>query len=167
MLKQEIQEDLNRFIKEKSEIERSVLRSFLASILNKEKEKRYKVAKIEPGIEEKDLVEKSILTNQEIIQLLFYEIKKRKESILVFSQGNRQELAEKEENEIKVLKKYLPEQISEKEIQEIVKKNIAETKASTIKDIGVVIKKTMEEVAGKAEAGVVSKIAKELLLNKE
>lgn len=167
MIKQEIQEDLNRFIKEKSEIERSVLRSFLASILNKEKEKRYKIVKVEPDINGKELEEKSILSDQEIVQLLFYEIKKRKESILVFNKGNRQELAEKEGNEIKVLEKYLPEQISEKEIREIVEKNILETNASTIKDIGVVIKKTMEKVAGKAEAGVVSKIAKELLLDKE
>jgi uncharacterized protein len=163
MLKQEIQEDLNKAIKGKNGEERSVLRLVLASILNKEKEKRYKIIKMEPNVSEEELKEKFALSDQEIIQLLFYEIKKRKEAVLEFKKGNRPELATQEENEVKILEKYLPEQISEEEIKRVVTQKIIETNASTLKDIGLVIKKTMAEVAGKAEAGIVGRIAKDLL----
>ena len=99
-LKEQIQQDLNPAIKGKKKIEASTLRMLNAQILNKEKEKRYKITKAEPELTEKELVKKSQLTDEEVIEVISSEVKKRKESILEFEKGERQDLAEKEKKEI-------------------------------------------------------------------
>jgi hypothetical protein len=108
-LKQKIQKDLNTALKERKEIEISVLRLLSAAILNKEKEKRYKISKEGNELKEEELEKESQLTDEEIIEVLQSEIKKRKEAILGFEKGQRQDLAEKEKGEIEILKKYLSE----------------------------------------------------------
>jgi hypothetical protein len=113
MLKQKIQTDLTEAIKKGDKVICSILRMLLAAILNEEKEKRYKIAKNEPKLTEKELAEKSALTEEELIEVVTSEIKKRKEAILEFKKGKREELIKKEEAEIKVLDKYLPGQDKE------------------------------------------------------
>lgn len=110
MLKLTIQTDLTEAVKKSDEISRSTLRMLLAVILNKEKEKRYEIAKTEPEITEKELTEKSVLTDEEVIKTIVSEVKKRREAILEFEKGKRKDLVEKEKEEIEVLEKYLPEQ---------------------------------------------------------
>ena len=119
-LKEKIKNDLNRSLKEREKLTSSTLRLLLATILNREKEKRAKIAKGEKGLTEEELIKKSQLLDDEIIQAILSEIKKRKESILLFEKGKRQDLADKEKEEIKILQKYLPEQISEEELKKIV-----------------------------------------------
>ena len=150
MLKQTIQKDLFQAVKEGDEIIRSTLRMLLAAILNREKEKKYKTSEEE-------------LTNEEIIEIVFSEIKKRKEAIVEFEKGKRIDLAEKEKKEMEVLQKYLPEQLSEQELKKIVKEAIEKVGAKEIKDIGKVMVEIMPKVKGRADGGTVSKIVKELL----
>lgn len=162
-LKQKIQQDLNKALKEKEELKSSVLRLLLASITNREKEKRYKLIKEKPEIEEKDLKKESQLTDEETIEIIFSQIKKGKESILEFKKGKREDLLKKEESEIEILKKYLPEQLSEKEIKKLAKEVIGKVGAKEPKEIGKVMAQLMPKIKGKAEGGLVSKIVKELL----
>ena len=162
-LKEQIQQDLNSAIKGKKKIEVSTLRMLNAQILNKEKEKRYKLSKDEPELTEKELVKKSQLTDEEVIQVISSEIKKRKESILEFEKGERQDLVEKEKKEIEVLKKYLPEQLSEEEIKKLVKEAIEKVGATELKDIGKIMQELMPQIKGKVDGATVSKIVKELL----
>lgn len=157
MLKEKIQEDLNLSLKSRKELAVSVLRLILAAILNKEKEKRFKSGQ----------AEEVPLTGEELVEVIFSEIKKRKEAVELYIKGNRPELAEKEKKEMEILQKYLPEQLPEGEIKKLVKEAIDKTGAKEIKDMGRVMAELMPKVKGKADAGLVSKIVKELLIPKE
>ena len=163
ILKQKIQQDLNEAVKNKEELRTSVLRQLSAAILNKEKEKRYKIIKDEPELTEKELVEKSQLTDEEVIDVISSEAKKRKESILEFEKGKRQDLVEKEKKELEILQKYLPEQISEEEIKKLAREVIDKVGASAKKDMGKVMAELMPKLKGRANGSLVSKIIKELL----
>jgi len=157
MLKQAIHDDLERAVRKKDEIARSTLRLLLAAILNKEKEKKYK-EKIEGEPE---------LNDEEIIEVISSEVKKRKEAIVEFEKGKREDLVEKEKAEMEVLKKYLPEQLSEGEIKKLAKEVIKKTGAKEPKDMGKVMGEIMPQVKGKADGSLVSKIIKELLVLKD
>lgn len=165
-LKEKIFSQLNQSLKKGEKLTTSVLRMLSAAIVNKEKEKRYKLIKAEPGLMEKELVEKSQLGDEEIIEIISSEIKKRKEASSEFEKGKRMDLAEKEKKEIEILKKYLPEQLSEKELKKLAKETIEKVGAKEVKDIGRVMAELMSKVKGKAEGGKVSKIVKELLMPK-
>ncbi|OGZ17680.1 MAG: hypothetical protein A2Z78_00365 [Candidatus Nealsonbacteria bacterium RBG_13_36_15] len=162
-LKEKIASDLKEAQKEKKELEISVLRQLLAAILNKEKEKRAKLAKEKELTEKEELEKESQLIDEEIIGVVFSESKKRKEAISEFEKGKRLDLVEKEKGEAEILKKYLPEQISEEEIKKFAKEAVEKVGASSLKDMGRVMAELMPKVKGRAEGALVTKIVKELL----
>ncbi|MBU3942539.1 GatB/YqeY domain-containing protein, partial [Patescibacteria group bacterium] len=137
-----IKEELNLAIKSKDETVRSTLRMLLASIQGKEKEKQYK--------------EKRGLTQEEIIDIISSEAKKRKDSINEFKKGGRQDLVDKEKAELEVLQKYLPEQMSEEEIKKLVEETIREVSAETMQDFGKIMGPLMPKLKGKADGNLVS-----------
>jgi len=162
-LKQKIQEDLKTALKEKKELELSVLRMLSAAITNKEKEKRYKKGKEKPELTEEELGKESCLTDEETAEVISTEVKKRKEALLMFEKGGRNDLAEKEKKEVAILQKYLPEQLSEEEVRKLAKEAVEKVGAKEIKDMGRVMAELMPKVKGKADGGLVSKIIRELL----
>lgn len=174
-LREKIQKDFQQALKEKKEKEVSVLRMLKAAIFNKEKEKRYKIVKErkEIAIEElkkesplaKELEKESFLTDEEIIEVISREIKKRKEAILEFEKGKREDLVKKEKEEIKILERYSPPQLSEKEIRELVAETIKRLGVKETKEMGRVMAEIMPKVKGKAEGSLVSKIVREMLSN--
>ena len=109
------------------------------------------------------MTKESALSDDEIIETISSEIKKRKEAAFEYEKGNRSELADKEKKEAEILKKYLPEQLSEEEIRKLVQDAIQKTGAKEQKDMGKVMGVLMPQVKGKADGGLVSKIVKELL----
>lgn len=147
-LKEEIQSDLKQALKEKDTERCSVLRMLWAAIQNMEIQKRKK----EEG-----------LTDEEIVEVISSEVKKRKESAQQYGDANRKDLAQKEEEEITILQKYLPEQLSEEEIRRLVKEAIGEVGASDPSQMGKVMGALMPKVKGRAEGGLVSKIVQEEL----
>lgn len=160
MLKQRISEDAAIAAKNKEETALSVLRMLSAAILTKEKDKRYKLSKT---IKEAELEEKSALTDEEVMEVISSEAKKRKEAILAFEKGNRPEMAQKEKKELEVLMKYMPEQLGEEELKKLVKEAIDKVGAKEMKDMGKVMAELMPKVKGKADGGEISRIAKELM----
>ncbi len=162
MLKQQIQDDVNNSLKKGNQVIVGVLRMALATITSKEKEKRYKISKTEPNLAEQDLIKKSELTDDEIISVLSSEIKKRKDAIVLYKKGNRPELADKEKKEIEILKKYLPEQLSDEELRKLIQESINKVGAKEIKDTGKIMADLMPKVKGKADGDEISKIIKEL-----
>ena len=106
---------------------------------------------------------KKELTDDEIINILQKYAKQRKESIKQYKEAGREDLAQKEELELKIVSEFLPEALSEEEIEKIVEETIKETGASSMKDMGKVMKAAMEKVKGRADGSVVSKIVKEKL----
>lgn len=161
MLKETINNDIKKAMREKNELLLLVLRGINASIHNKEIEKRTKLSKTEKEI--KKLEEQSKLTEEEVLEAISSEAKKRKEAILEFGKGGRQDLVDKETKELEIIKKYLPEQLSEEEVKEIVKTTIAEIGAAGPKDIGKAMSAVMPKVKGRTEGNIVSKIVGELL----
>jgi len=164
-LKEKIHEDLKEAMKGKEELTSSVLRMLIAAIITKEKEKRYKIGKGKPEMTEVELIEESQLTEEEVVDVLVSEVKKRKESILSFEQGGRPELAEKEKKEAQILYKYLPEQMSEEELKKLIAQAVQKTGAKEQKDMGRVMAELMPKIKGKADSGLVSKIVKDILLS--
>ena len=150
-LKEQLKEDLKVSLKERDEVKTGTLRMLMAAITNKEKEASRRDKSTE-------------LTDEEIQQVVATEAKTRREASDAFLKGARPELAEKEQQELKILLAYLPEQLTEEQIQELVKEAIQKTKAQDIKDMGKVMGKLAPLVKGKADGAVVSKIVKESLV---
>ena len=105
------------------------------------------------------------INESEIISLLQNMIKQRNASIEMYIQGKRDDLVKIEENEIKIISSFLPEQLSENEINDIITNSIRSSGAKSIKDMGKVINLIKDEYNGKMDFGVVSKIIKAKLLN--
>jgi uncharacterized protein YqeY len=105
------------------------------------------------------------INETEIISLLQNMIKQRNASIEMYIQGKRDDLVKIEENEIKIISNFLPEQLSENEINDIITNSIRSSEAKSIKDMGKVINLIKDEYNGKMDFGVVSKIIKAKLLN--
>ena len=97
------------------------------------------------------------------IKLLQKLIKQRKDSLEIYQQQNRSDLAEKEQDEINVIEKFLPKQMSSDELKSILEKIIAETGASSMADIGKVMGVATKQLAGKADGKTINAIVKELL----
>jgi len=134
-LAEKIQKDLVDAMRAKDELRLSVLRGIKSAITYKETEKIRK------------------LDDTESIQLLQTLVKQRKESIDQFTKGNRPELAEKETKELAIIETYLPASASEAEMDAAIAKVIAETSATSIKQMGAVVKAAKTALEGKTVDG--------------
>jgi uncharacterized protein YqeY len=149
-LKEKLNGDLKEAMKAGQEFEVGVFRFLLSSLHNKEIEKKGK------GLEPE-------LSDEEVVEVLIREAKKRKESIEAYSKGNRSDLAEKETKELEIIKNYLPEELSGEEIEKVVKAAIEKTGAREVKDFGKVMAEAMRELKGKADASIISEVVKKNL----
>ena len=122
---------------------------------------------IKASIKDKDIVAKGNgkgdISDQEIISVLQTMIKQRKASIDMYLSGNREDLVKKEENEIEIISNFLPQQLSLQEIDIIINDMIISSGASSIKNIGDVIKLIKKKYDGRIDLGVASKLIKEKL----
>jgi len=134
-LRDKVSADLTTAMKERDAERLSVLRMMKAAIRNRE------------------IDERGELDDAKAIQVLSTLIKQRKDSIEQFARGGRQDLAEKESREIKVIEEYLPAAPSDEEIGRVVDEVVRETGASSIKDLGPVMKQCMARFAGKPVDG--------------
>tara|TARA_Y100000992_G_C21100989_1_gene412603 strand:+ start:103 stop:552 length:450 start_codon:yes stop_codon:yes gene_type:complete len=114
-------------------------------------------------IQKIEIEEKSDLDELQITSILEKMIKQRNDSITQFEKAERQELVDKEKQEIEIIKEFLPEQMSEEEIFQLVSKIISEVGAQDMKDMGKVMGSLKPLIAGKADAGVVSQLVKKAL----
>ncbi len=162
-LKAKIQQDLNNALKAKKEIEVSALRMFLAATSNRETEKRTKIWKEKPELAPEDLEKESRLTDDELLGVVSSEIKKRKEALLLFEKGKREDLVKKEKAEMEILENNLPEQLPEEEIRKLAKEAIEKVGAKDIKEMGKVMAELMPKIKGKADGGLVGKMVRKLL----
>lgn len=102
-------------------------------------------------------------TDEDILDVIGKEVKKRRESIDLYEKGERPELADKENKELEVLLGYLPEQMGEEEIKKLVDEAVSSSGATTIQDMGKVMGALMPKVKGKADAGMVSGLVRQKL----
>ena len=144
-LQEQISLDLNEAMKARDTIRTGTLRMVKAALLNR---------KIDVGHE---------LSDDEVKSVLAALIKQRKDSVEQYTQGGRMELASKEEAEIKIIETYLPPALSEAELDRIVTESIADSGATSIKDLGKVMKSVMVKMSGQTVDG---KIVSELVRSK-
>ena len=145
-LKEQIVSDLTAAMKAKDAAKTSTLRMVKTAITNKE---------IEKGSKD------TALSDDELMKLLQTLLKQRRDSIEQFERGGRTELAEKEKAEMIFIEAYLPQAASREEIEAAVAEAITETGASSMKEMGAVMKTTMAKLAGKnADGKIVSEIVK-------
>jgi len=148
MLKQKLQEELKQTMLARDVLKTSVLRLILSAINYCE------IQKGGAGYE---------ATDEDVLQVIQKEAKQRKDSIEQFQKANRPELVEKETKELEMLQVYLPQQMSEDQIREIVKQTIGEIGATSVAEMGKVMGALMPKFKGKADGGLVSKIVRESL----
>lgn len=145
MLKEKLLEDLKNAMKEKHEIKKNTVQMVRAAILQVEKDK---------GVS---------LEDNQILEIIAKESKKRKDSLEDYKKSGREDLVKQVEQEIEILAAYLPKQLSKEEITQIVKQVIEKTKATSIKDMGIVMKEAKKTMGASADGKTINEVVKELL----
>jgi len=155
-IKDKINENIKSAFKSGLNDEVSVLRFLSSVIKNKELEKRTRLSKENKDIAE--LEKLSELSDEEIMSVISGEIKKRKDSIVQYEKGGRDDLVKKEMSELEILKKYAPAEMPEEELRAIIKNKIIGQK-----DFGKAMGLVMAEVKGRADGVAVKRIIEEEL----
>jgi len=145
MIKDEIRKDLTNAMKNRETLKVSTLRMMLAEIVTKEKEKGESIE------------------DETAVKIFYSMIKKREEAARIFGEAGREESAQKEKEEIDIIKNYLPPQLSESEIRDEAKRVIAEVGAHDLKGMGKVMGALSKNLLGKASGSEMSRIVKEEL----
>jgi uncharacterized protein YqeY len=134
-----------------------------AAMKSGDKDKLSTIRMLISEIKKVQIDSKKELSDEEIISILQKYIKQRKEAYTQYEQAGRKDLAEKELKEIEIVQQFLPPPLSEEELIKIVEEIIQEVGASSIKEMGKVVKTVMDKVKGRAEGSLISKIVKEKL----
>jgi len=121
-----------------------------------DKERLSTIRMVQAAIKQREVDERIALDDAQVLAVLEKMVKQRRESIAAFEQGGRADLADKEKAEIVVLTAYLPEQLTEAEVDALIQAAIAETGAATMKDMGKVMGAVKAKAAGRADMGAVS-----------
>lgn len=145
MLKEKLLEDLKDAMKEKNVNKKNAVQMVRTAILQIEKDK---------GIE---------VSNEQIIDIIAKEVKKRKDSLSDFEKAQRQDLIDQINEEISVLEAYLPKQLTDEELEQEINKIIQEVGATTIKDMGKVMKVAKETIGAKADGKRINEAVKKIL----
>ena len=145
MLKEKLLEDLKSAMKEKNTNKKNAVQMVRTAILQIEKDK---------GIE---------VTDEQIIDIIAKEVKKRKDSLADFEKANRQDLIDRINEEIEVLEVYLPKQLTDEELEEIVSKIVTEVGATNIKDMGKVMKEAKAQIGARADGKRINEMVKKIL----
>jgi uncharacterized protein YqeY len=146
-LKEKLQSDLTDAIRAKDAVKSGTIRMLLSAITNEEV--AGKAAKV--------------LSDAEVITVLSREAKKRREAVEAYTNAKRDDLANKEKDEAAIITLYLPEQLSEADIKQLISEAIAQTNAVGPAGMGLVMKVLQPKIAGKADGGLVSSLVKAAL----
>ena len=142
---EKVNSDLVTAMKEQDKFRTSVLRMLKSALKNEEINK------------------KSPLTDDEVLAIIKKQVKTRKDSMNEYASYNRMDLADSLQKEIDILNEYLPEELSDEELEKIVKETITKVKAESIKQMGMVIKTISSEYGARCDMAKVSKLVKEKL----
>ena len=147
-IKERLQEDWKNAVKAKVKFRSNVISTAKSAILLVEKTNNIKVE------------------DAQAIEILSKEVKQRREAMIEFEKGNRQDLVDENKAEIEILLEYLPQQLSEEEIKKIILESATEVGANSIKDMGKVMSIVRPKIVGRADGKLVSALVKEYLTNK-
>ena len=142
-----------------------ILEDLKTAMKNQDKETLAVIRMVKGAIQMEELKTKKELTDDEVINIISKQIKTRKESIAEFEKGNRTDLIKKTESEIKILEKYLPEQLSKEEVLDIIEQAFNEVKPESMKEMGKLMTIINPKVSGRFDKSEISKIIKDKLNN--
>lgn len=145
MLKERLMQDFKEAMKEKNELKKNTIMMVRAAILQIEKDTQKE------------------LDDAAILEILSKEVKKRKDSLEDIIKSGREDLIAQVNQEIAVIKEYLPEELSEEELEKIISEIIVEVEATSMKDMGKVMQAAKVKVAGRADNRVINEIVKKKL----
>lgn len=146
-IKENLQEDWKNSLKAKDKFRANVISTAKSAILLVEKTNNIK------------------LEDEQVVEILAKEIKQRRESLVEFEKGKRQDLVDQCNSEIEILLEYLPQQLSEDEIRKIIQDSAIELGANSIKDMGKVMSSVRPKIIGRADGKHVSELVKQYLTN--
>ena len=138
-------------------------KDMIEAMKNKEKDRLTVIRMVKAALKQEQIDHKKEINDDLLIDVVTKQIKMRKDSITEFEKGNRKDLIEKTEEEIKVLENYLPEQLSMEEVIKIIDEIMDEVKPESSKDMGKVMKEAQAKLKGKTDMKEVSSIIKERL----
>jgi len=144
-LKEKLLEDLKNALRNKDSIRKNTVQMARAAVLQVEKDN------------------KTTLDDDGVVEVLSRELKKRRDSLLEYEKSGRQDLVDNLKKEIDILLEYLPKQMTEEELEILIKEAISSTGAQSVRDVGKVMKEVMPKVKGRADGKVVNRIAVKLL----
>lgn len=145
MLKEKLLEDLKECMKNKDVIRKNTIQMVRAAILQVEKDKQI------------------VLDDNQIIDIIAKESKRRKDSLSDYEKSGREDLISQVKEEIEILSEYLPKQLSEEELEKIVKQIIQDENATSMKDMGKVMKAAKEKIGARADGKVINEVVKKIL----
>ncbi|MDO5041029.1 MAG: GatB/YqeY domain-containing protein [Peptoniphilus sp.] len=134
-----------------------------SAMRNKDKMKKDTITMVRAAIKQREVDERIELTDQDILDILAKQLKEKRASIEEFKKGNRDDLVDHTNEEIKILLEYLPKQLTEEELIGIVQNVIDENNINSPKQMGLLMKHVMPKIKGRADGKMVSKIAQNLL----
>ena len=135
----------------------------VAAAKARDKIKLSAIRMLKTALHNKEIDSPGPLNETEIMQVLSSLVKQRKDSIEQFAKGGRQDLVDKEETEVKVLQSFMPAQMTDEEVEALIKKAIADVGAASVKDMGKVMKVIMPQITGKADGKAAGEKVKALL----
>ncbi|MEY8304120.1 GatB/YqeY domain-containing protein [Anaerosalibacter bizertensis] len=144
-------------------LKNSLMEDLKTSMKNKDTLRKNTITMVRAGIKQKEVDERRELDDEDIMDIIAKQLKEKRNAIKEFDRGGRQDLVEQTEKEMEILLKYLPEQLTEEEVEEIVKAVIEEVDAKFMKDMGIIMKNVMPKIKGRADGSVVNKVAKKYL----
>ncbi len=137
-----------------------LMQEFKTSMRNKDTVRKNTITLIRSAIKQREVDERIEVTDEQIIEIISKQYKEKKQAIEEFAKGDRQDLVDLTEAEMAILLEFMPEQLSEAELEVIVRESIEEVGATSMKDIGKIMKVVMPKVKGKADGNMVNKIIK-------
>ena len=133
------------------------------SMKNKDTIRKNTITLIRAAIKQKEVDERNETSDEDILTIISKQLKERRGSMEDFEKASRNDLVEQTRLEIDILLDYLPKQLTEKEVEKIVSETIDELKATSMKEIGIIMKTVMPKVQGRADGNMINKVVKELL----
>lgn len=135
----------------------------IAAMKSGNKELLAVIRMVKSQIQLEEINSKKELTDDEVINVISKQIKMRKDSIVEFAKGDRQDLIDKNLSEIDILVKYLPEQLTSEQINKLIDETISTTNATSVADLGKIMKELTPKVKGKADMSIITNLIKEKL----
>lgn len=133
------------------------------SMKNKDQLRKSVVTLVRSAIKQREVDERVELSDDDILEIISKQLKQRKDALEEFKKSQREDLVEEAENEIKVLMTYLPEQLTDEELQVIIRETINQVGATSMKDMGKIMGVVMPKVKGKADGKRINEITKQIL----